>query len=101
MKNTVNHTQTYSHDLLKHTHTHTGNINEGISSVGLIPCRTFSGDGFEVSSEVLVSCGHPEGQQHDVRGGHQGDGGGQLLTQPGETHTGQYSEAAVITDDGQ
>lgn len=37
-------------------------------------CRTFLGDGLKVTFEALVAAGHPEGEQHDVGGGHQREG---------------------------
>lgn len=39
-------------------------------------CRTFLGDGLKVTFEALVAAGHPEGEQHDVGGGHQREGAG-------------------------
>lgn len=45
-------------------------------------CRTFLGDGFEVSSEILVAISHSEWQQHDIGGRDEGERADRRLTQP-------------------
>lgn len=55
-------------------------------------CLTLFSDGLKVAFEALVVA-HPEGQQHDIGGGDDGDGAGHRVTQAAaQRHTSSPSD---------
>lgn len=59
---------------------------------------TFLGDRLKVTFEALVAAGHPEGEQHDVGGGHQREGAGHGCAQSEAAKQKQrFREGARVT----